>query len=142
MSEAERLFAEGEAWADEELDDEALASFQSALAALPPSPEEHPLAIQIVAAIADSHFHLSKWNACVDAVQLAFRWGAALDNPFLRLRLGQALFELGDIQEAHNWMVPVYLMDGLRPFDGEDPKYLASFRDKLNPPPGGWPEGW
>jgi tetratricopeptide (TPR) repeat protein len=142
MTDAERLFAEGEAWADEECDDEALASFQSALATLPHPPEEQPLAIQIVAAIADSHFHLGHWAECADAVQLAFRWGAELDNPFLRLRIGQALFELGNMQEALNWMVPVYLMHGVKPFDGEDLKYLSSFRDKLNPPSGGWPEGW
>jgi tetratricopeptide (TPR) repeat protein len=142
MSEAERLFAEGEAWADEELDAEALACFKAALAALPHPPETHPLAVEILAAIADSHFHLSEWGQCADAVQQAFRWGAALDNTFLRLRLGQALFELGNVSEALNWLVPVYLMDGLRPFEGEDPKYLASFREKLEPPPGGWPEGW
>lgn len=142
MTDAEGLFAEGEAWADEEADDEALASFQLALAALPHPPEQHPLATEIVAAIADSHFHLGQWAECADAVQLAFRWGAALDNTFLRLRLGQALFELGNMAEALNWMVPVYLMEGLQPFDDEDPKYLASFREKLDPPPGGWPEGW
>ena len=26
--------------------------------------------------------------------------------------------------------------------EGEDPKYLESFRGQLQPPPGGWPEGW
>jgi tetratricopeptide (TPR) repeat protein len=142
MSDAENLFVEGERWADAGDDDEALASFQSALASLPHPAEEHPLALQIVGAIADTHFHLGRWAGCADAVQLAFRWGAALDNTFLCLRLGQALFELGNVAEALNWLVPVYLMEGLQPFDGEDPKYLASFRDKLDPPPGGWPEGW
>lgn len=141
MSEAERLFAEGESWADEEVDNEALKCFQAALSALPQPPDDDPFAIEILAAIADSHFHLGEWNECADSVQKAFRWGADHDNPFLRLRLGQSLFELGNRAEATNWFVPVYLMDGLDPFDGEDPKYLASFREKLDPPPGGWPEG-
>jgi hypothetical protein len=75
-------------------------------------------------------------------VQDAFRSGAEPDNGFLRLRLGQALFELREVAEATNWLAPLYLAEGLAPFDGEDPKCLASFRGELQPPPGGWPEGW
>ena len=44
--------------------------------------------------------------------------------------------------EATNWLAPVYLAEGVAPFAGEDPKYLESFRGRLEPPPGGWPEGW
>jgi hypothetical protein len=100
------------------------------------------LATQIQAAIADCCFFLGDWDGCRNAVQEAFRYGADVGNPFLRLRLGQSLYELGDVAEAENWLVPVYLTEGLAPFDGEDPKYLDSFRSKLLPPPGGWPEGW
>jgi hypothetical protein len=63
-------------------------------------------------------------------------------NPFLRLRLGQALYELGDEQEAANWLVPAYLSEGPALFEDDDPKYLEFFCSKLAPPPGGWPEGW
>jgi hypothetical protein len=75
-------------------------------------------------------------------VQHAFRCGADLGNPFFRLRLGQSLYELGDEQEAANWLVPVYLTEGRKPLEGENPKYLEFFRGKLQPPQGGWPEGW
>ena len=55
-------------------------------------------------------------------MQDAFRCGAEPDNPFLRLRLGQALFELGELAEATNWLAPQYLAEGLVPFEGEGPK--------------------
>jgi hypothetical protein len=68
--------------------------------------------------------------------------GASPANLFLRLRLGQSLYELGNEREAANWLVPVYLTEGRKPFEREGPKYLEFFREKLHPPEGGWPEGW
>jgi hypothetical protein len=60
----------------------------------------------------------------------------------LWLRLGQSLLELGNALDSANWLVPVYLMEGRAPFENDDPKYLESFRSRLDAPPGGWPEGW
>ncbi len=140
--EVDRLFNEGEEFADAEQYADALSRFQAAWELLPEPKEEEETAVQILAAIADCRFFLGEWDECRKAVQQAFRCGAELDNPFLRLRLGQSLYELGDEREAANWLVPVYLMEGRKPFEGEDPKYLEFFRGKLQPPEGGWPEGW
>jgi hypothetical protein len=142
LEEAERLLAEGDDLADDEQDDEALARFQAAWAALPEPRDEQEPAIRILAAIADCQFHLGAWQDCRDAVQHAFKCGADFANPFLRLRLGQALYELGDEREAANWLVPAYLTEGRALFADDDPKYLEFFRSRLDPPPGGWPEGW
>src|SRR5262249_52508764 len=140
--EIERLFNGGEefVYVDEYAD--ALARFNAAWDLLPEPKEEGEMAVQILAAIADCHFFLKEWDACRKAVQHAFQCGAELDNPFFRLRLGQSLYELGDEREAANWLVPIYLTEGRKPFEREDPKYLEFFRDKLRPPEGGWPEGW
>src|SRR5262249_6000853 len=126
---------------DEEFAD-ALARFQAAWNALPEPKSEQEPAVQILAAIADCHFYLQNWEECHQAMQQALRCGAPLDNPFVRLRLGQSLYELGNEQEAANWLVPVYLTEGRGPFENDDPKYLEFFRDKLKAPEGGWPEGW
>jgi hypothetical protein len=136
------LVCKGEDLADMEKDAEALIRFQEAWEALPEPRDEQELAIQILAALADSHFYLGNWEECRKGVQHAFRCGADVTNSFLRLRLGQALYELGDEQEAANWLVPVYLQEGRKPFENEDPKYLEFFRSRLAPPPGGWPDGW
>lgn len=141
-SDAARLLAEGEAYLDAEADEEALDCFQAAWGALPEPKEEQQLAATILGAIADVHFYLGQWGACREAVQQSFRCGADVENPFLRLRLGQALFEMGDEQEAANWLVPAYLTEGRALFEDDDPKYLEFFRSKLQPPPGGWPDGW
>jgi hypothetical protein len=133
----DRLFAEGEKFADAEEYGEALARFQAAWALLPEPKDDQEPAVQILAAIADGYFYLGEWDKCREAVQHAFRCGAELDNPFLRLRLGQSLYELGDEREAANWLVPVYLMEGRGPFEADDPKYLEFFRNKLHAPEGG-----
>jgi hypothetical protein len=138
----DRLFSQGEEFADAGQYTEALARFREAWDLLPEPKDEQGPAVQILGAIADCHFFTGAWEACRDAVHHAFRCGAELDNPFFRLRLGQSLYELGDEREAANWLVPVYLTEGREPFEGDDPKYLEFFRDKLQPPPGGWPEGW
>ncbi len=142
MDMAEALLDEGDELAEEGKDEEALARFNAAWNALPEPREACELAVAVLGAIADSHFHLGRWNECREAAQNAFRAGAELDNPFLRLRLGQSYFELGDLAEAKNWLAPAYLQNGPPLFEDEDPKYLASFRGELEPPPDGWPEGW
>ncbi|MBX9627413.1 MAG: hypothetical protein K2X82_26655 [Gemmataceae bacterium] len=128
---SERLFAEGEALADDERDGEALARFEAAWAALPDPKEDQDPAVRVLAAIADCHFLLGNWDGCRDAIQDAFECGADLANPFLRLRVGQSLLELGDEPEAASWLVPIFLGEGDALFDGEDPKYIEFVRGRL-----------
>lgn len=142
LEKAGRLFARGEEFADSEDDADALTHFRAAWSALPEPRDGQEASVRILAAIADSHFHLGDWEACRESIQHAFRCGADVANPFLRLRLGQVLFELGNEREAENWLVPAYLSEGRALFADDDPKYLEFFRGKLLPPPGGWPEGW
>jgi tetratricopeptide (TPR) repeat protein len=138
----ESLFEDGESFMDSEQYPEALRRFRAAWDALAEPKGEQGRAIQILAAIADCHFYTGNWEECHNVMQQALRCGADIGNPFVRLRLGQSLYELGNEQEAANWLVPVYLMNGRAPFEDDDPKYLEFFRDKLRPPEGGWPEGW
>ncbi|MBX9580592.1 MAG: hypothetical protein K2X87_09820 [Gemmataceae bacterium] len=135
--EAEGLFAEGEALADAERDAEALARFEAAWAALPDPKEDQEPAVRILAAVADCRFVLGDWAGCRDAIQDALECGADVAGPFLRLRLGQCLLELGDEREAANWLVPVYLGEGDARFDGEDPRYLDFVRRLVRRPGSG-----
>jgi hypothetical protein len=139
--EVDRLLTEGEKFVEAEQYANALARFQAAWHLLP-EPREDAMAVQILGAIADCFFFLAAWDKCRETVQQAYRSGADLDNPFFRLRLGQSLYELGNEREAANWLALIYLTEGRKPFQMDDSKYLEFFRDKLQPPEGGWPEGW
>jgi hypothetical protein len=140
--EVDRLFEMGEEYADAQEDGAALKCFRAAWDPLPEPRDEQGPAFRVLAAIADSHFRLAEWGACRAAVQHAFRCGADVNNPFLRLRLGQVLYELGDKREAANWLAPAYRSEGRALFQDVDPKYLEFVLSRLDPPPGGWPEGW
>jgi hypothetical protein len=142
LEEAERLFAVGDGLAGMGQNAEALGQFQAAWVALPKPREVQEPATRILGAIVDCHFHLGEWEDCRKVVQQAFHCGAGTDNPFLRLRFGQSLYEMGDEQEAANWLTPAYLSEGRPLFEDDDPKYLAFLRGRLRPPPGDWPDGW
>jgi len=72
---AEQFFAEGEEFADEELDEEALARFRAAWDLLPEPKEGHELAFRTLLALADSHFHLGHWRKCQRILQGMFAGG-------------------------------------------------------------------
>jgi hypothetical protein len=69
-------------------------------------------------------------------------YGEPIGNPYLRFRLGQCMYELGEMREAANWLAGAYLSEGTKLFAHDDPKYLEFIKSQLEPPPGGWPEGW
>jgi tetratricopeptide (TPR) repeat protein len=121
----------------------ALMEYAAAWDLLPDPKTDWDAASWILAAIADAYFFSGNWQACCETLQKAVKGcGGAVDNPFIRLRLGQALFELGDFGEASNWMAPAYLMEGKGLFESDDSKYLTFIKSQLQPPAGGWPEGW
>jgi tetratricopeptide (TPR) repeat protein len=135
--------AKGDAFAEQGQFARALAEYAAAWELLPEPKKDWEAALWVLAAIGDAHFLSGNWQACRDALQEAVKGCAgAVENPFIRLRLGQSLFELGELREAANWMAPAYWLEGKRLFAAEDPKYLAFLRAQLQPPPGGWPKGW
>ena len=143
LAEVERLFDEGEGYLDEDdCEEEALACFRSAWDLLPDPKEDRDVASRLLTAMGDCYFFLCRWDECHSTFQHLVKGWDMIDNPFIRLRLGQSLFELGNTKEACNWMLPAYLEEGAELFDGEDPKYLDYLKGQLDPPPGGWPEGW
>jgi len=140
--EVTRLFEEGEAFVDEEDDASALACFEAAWKLIPEPKEAWQHALQVLGAVADSHFHLGDYEVCSREMQLVLLSGGEPGHPFITLRLGQCYLELGLEQQASNWLVTAMMSGGVEVFEGEDPKYWAFLRKRLEPPPGGWPKGW
>ncbi|MDB5389434.1 MAG: hypothetical protein JWM11_5080 [Planctomycetaceae bacterium] len=136
------LCDEGNELLDQEQFDPALTRFSSAWKLLPEPKTDWEAAVWILTAIADAHFFREDFAAMRTPLMTAMRCDGSTDNPFLRLRLGQCLFELGELHEAANWLTGAFLLEGTKIFAADDPKYLAFIKSKLSPPPGGWPKGW
>jgi tetratricopeptide (TPR) repeat protein len=139
----EALCAKGDNLAEDGEYAKAIAEYDAAWDLLPTPKANWEAALWILTAIGDAHFHDDNWQACRKVLQKAVKGcGGAVENPFIRLRLGQSLFELGELREAANWMTPAFLTEGKGLFAAENPKYLAFLKGQLQPPPAGWPEGW
>ncbi len=138
------LLDEGDELLDEDRIDEAMSHYRAAWELLPNPRIDQPLALDVLAAMGDAHFSHGDFAAGRDAFMTAMKCshGDPLGNPFLRLRLGQCMYEMGEMKEAENWLAGAYLLEGLALFAHDDPKYLEFIKSQLEPPPGGWPEGW
>ncbi len=143
QEQVEELCDAGEAFMADGKFDLAATSFNEAWLTLPEPRSAWPCAVSILAAIGDANFFRRDFAECKKSfMQILRDADGSPDNPFNRLRLGQCLYELGDEQEAANWLAGAYLAEGCKLFEIEDPKYLAFIKSKLQPPPDGWPEGW
>ena len=140
--EVRRLSADGEELLERGSYEQALGRFMSALALLPSPQTDWPEFSSISMAIGDANYLLGHYSVAWSAFQDVMKSGDFSDNPFVRLRLGQCLFELDDHKEAANWLTGAYLMAGKEIFASDDPKYLNFIKSQLKAPPGGWPEGW
>jgi hypothetical protein len=140
--EIQRLCAEGNDLLDQRRYKVALNRFSSAWELLPQPRIEWDAANWILAAIADVHFLRHDFAAMRIPLMTAMQCDEAAANPFLRLRLGQCFFELGEQDESANWLAGAFLQEGTKAFAEDDPKYLAFIKSKLSPPPDGWPDGW
>lgn len=137
-----RLCAEADEFLDQSRYEDALARYWTAWELLPQPRHDWSAGEWIMAAIGDVQYFQGRFVASLDAFMMALICGGSPDNPFLRLRLGQCLFEIGNRQEAANWLAGAYLLKGKKLFADDDPKYLEFIKAKLEPPAGGWPDGW
>jgi hypothetical protein len=134
---ADELFCAGDNFASDEQFAEALECLRAAWDALPEPREKQKRATEILAGIADAAFHVGQWAECRRAAQDGLRCGEPASAPSFQWRLGQALFELGEVAEATEVLTRLYADHGLSWFQKEDPKYLNLIRARVKPPPGG-----
>ena len=122
---------------------EALSTFKQALALVPEPQGERDSAFWLLVSIGDMEFLLGRYPESRSVLMSAVtQFEEARSNPFVRMRLGQSMYELGEEKEAANWLAGAYLSEGVQIFDQDDPKYLRFIKSQLEAPTGGWPDGW
>jgi tetratricopeptide (TPR) repeat protein len=136
------LIEEGKRLEDARRLSDALQSYSKALN-LARAQKESGAEFWLLTVIGDIRFQLKEFAPCrasLMAAVVGFEDGR--NNPFVRMRLGQCMYELGEMKEASNWLAGAYLSEGLQLFRDEDPKYVSFIKSQLKAPPEGWPEGW
>lgn len=102
---------------------DAFNFFFQALSLLPEPKIQWEAYTWLNASLADCCFHLKKFNECLLFSYDALNGPDAIDNPFIHLRLGQATFELNDLNKAKASLLKAYMLAGEMIFAEDDPKY-------------------
>jgi len=129
-----RLCATGDDTAKKGKYRDAVAWYRRALDLLPSPVTKWDAATWIYAAIGDAYFLAGDAPAALEAFDRAMESPNSYGNPFLHLRRGQSLFDLGRKEEAANELTRAYMIEDEDIFDDEDPKYLKFLKTVLRPP--------
>ncbi|WP_215782602.1 tetratricopeptide repeat protein [Paludibacterium sp. B53371] len=106
----------------------ALDEYARAWALLPDPQRAWEAATWIKIAMADVHFFAGRFAEAEAELDYALTCPGGLGNAYIDLRMGQVLFEQGQLEEARECLRDALDAAGEEIFDGEDDKYLALLR--------------
>jgi tetratricopeptide (TPR) repeat protein len=130
------LSKEGDDLAESGQYEGAISRYALAWALLPEPKSQWEAALWLQAAIGDAYYYDGRYEEAERAFAEAQKCANGYANPFVQLRRGECLFELGDLQAAHQWLAGAYMLEGRQIFEDEHPKYLASLSTVMKPPVG------
>jgi tetratricopeptide (TPR) repeat protein len=125
------LCRKGDHFAGMEQYDDALEKYGQAWDLLPEPRNQWPAATWILMSAGDAHFRMKEFDEGADLLWDAIEFPEGDSNPFLHLRLGQCLLELGQMNEAANVLEEAFRTGGEELFADEDPKYLGFVKTQL-----------
>lgn len=103
----------------------ALKRFWKAFELLPTPQTQYPAGTWLLLNIGDIYFEAGLYEKAVEQLTRAMGFFEGKDNPFIHLRLGQAYYELGQLEQARVALQQAWYLDGAAIYEGEDPKYAA-----------------
>ena len=122
--------ATGDQLASEQKYEEAIAEYNKAWGLIPEPKNDWEASTWILAAIADACFLSGYMTSARKALQYAMTCPGAIGNPFLHMRYGQVLYELGKLDDAADELMRAYMGAGDDIFVSEDSKYLTFLKTR------------
>lgn len=126
------LSEEGDAFVENGNYDDAIKKYKSALNLLPAPKNQWEAGTWLYVAIGDAFFFAENYKATYDYFMDALNCPDATDNPFIHLRVGQALYHLENEAGAVDALLKAYMLDGEEVFEAEDDMYLEFLKSKVN----------
>lgn len=125
-------FAEGDAHAESGAFEAAIRAYEKAWALIPEPKSDWNASTTILAAIADAAFLAGELDTARRALAYAMTCPDAVGNPFLHLRYGEVLLDLGEDDAAANELIRAYMAEGEQIFSEEDPRYFNFLKTRAN----------
>jgi tetratricopeptide (TPR) repeat protein len=125
------LCRKGDQFAGMDQYDDAIEQYTAAWDLLPAPKEQWLAATWILLSAGDVYFRNQEYAAGAEALVDAFDFPNGEGNPFLLLRLGQCLFELGELNDAADALEEAFRLGGEAVFEDEDAKYFGFVKAQL-----------
>jgi len=127
----DELCRKGDQFAEIDQFDDAIENYDRAWDLLPDPKQHWPAATWILMSLGDAYFALSEYAIAADILMEAIDCPDGGENPFVLLRLGQCLLELGQLDKAANSLESAFRRGGETIFQDEDSKYIDFVKTQL-----------
>jgi tetratricopeptide (TPR) repeat protein len=111
--------------------DAALRLFYEAWLTLPKPQMEQESSEIILSLIGDTYYQLGKYEPAIEAFRSALACQQTDRRSLVLLRLGQALFNSNEVDQATIYLQKAYRLGGKILFKSEEDKYLNSIRELI-----------
>ncbi|MFT7561569.1 MAG: tetratricopeptide (TPR) repeat protein [Flavobacteriales bacterium] len=121
----EQLCDTGDQCAENQDFSQANVHYLEALAVLPEPANQWEQGAWVYGSLGETYFHQQDFTQMLENFEAALSCPQGADNPFIHLRLGQAYFEVTELDKAKACFKQVVSMASEEVFADEDSKYLA-----------------
>ncbi len=127
----DKFCQKGDQFAQIDQHDDALDQYEAAWELLPDPKNQWPAATWILMAVGDVYFEMQNFVAASETLQESLGYPDGEANAYILLRLGQSLFEIGNLNAAANFLEIAFQKNGEELFADEEPKYLEFVKTQL-----------
>ncbi len=127
----QKLCEQGDDLTDLEQYEDAIEKYTQALNLIPEPKYYYEASTWVYTAIGDALFYLENYNQALNMFQEALKCPKGIGNPFVLVRIGECFFETDSLDNAKNYLLQAYMVEGEEIFENEDEKYFEVIRDLI-----------
>lgn len=119
------LCEKGDALFENDQFEQALHQYTVALDLVPAPKTDWEASTWIYSSLGDIYFCIEEYEKAKHCFYDAYNCPDGIVNPFILLRLGEILYECGELDKAKEFLLRAYMLEGDEIFQEEDDKYIA-----------------
>lgn len=122
---------EGDNLTEEDRFHDAIAKYNAALDLVPSPKMDWEASTWIYTALGDTYFIIENYKKAKECFFDALNCPDGVNNPLILLRLGESLFECGELNKAEDYLLRAYMLEGYKIFKDEEDKYFALIKERI-----------